>query len=59
MYNKEMAIIQQIMRLANASDVMYNNIDLREKFALFSNETHMQRFLMELTKNLPAFELTL
>ena len=53
----EMEKVAMVMRWLNATDVMYNNIDLREKFAMFTNDTLFQSFILELTNNLPAFEL--
>lgn len=49
--------INLIMQWVNATDIMYNNIDLREKFAMLTNETLFNSFLLELTNNLPAFEV--
>ena len=57
MYNMEMEKVAMVMRWLNATDVMYNNIDLREKFAMFTNDTLFQSFILELTNNLPEFEL--
>ena len=57
MYNMEMEKVAMVMRWLNATDVMYNNINLREKFAMFTNDTLFQSFILELTNNLPEFEL--
>ena len=58
-YYLEMELIKKITMLANATDVLYENIDLREKFALFSNETVMKSYLMALSQSLPELELSL
>lgn len=57
MYRLQQQLMEKIASFFNATDVVYNDVSLRERFQMAANETYFQKFLLALSQNLPAFQL--
>jgi len=56
---QQQELTAKIASFFNATSIMYDNINLNERFMRLTNETTWQSYVLALTENLPQFDLKL